>query len=52
MGGRSFQSPEVAKESDQTLFDITKNGKSKMPMYKSLTDDQIKDLVKYIRSLK
>jgi len=52
MGARSFQSPEVAKESDQTLFDITKNGKNKMPMYKSLTDDQIKNLVKYIRSLK
>jgi mono/diheme cytochrome c family protein len=52
MGARSFQSPEVVKESDQTLFDITKNGKNKMPMYKSLTDDQIKGLVKYIRSLK
>jgi cytochrome c6 len=52
MGARSFQSPEVAKESDQTLFDITKNGKNKMPMYKSLTDDQIKGLVKYIRSMK
>jgi cytochrome c5 len=52
MGARAFQSPEVVKESDQTLFDITKNGKNKMPMYKSLTDDQIKNLVKYIRSLK
>jgi mono/diheme cytochrome c family protein len=52
MGARSFQSPEVVNESDSTLFDITKNGKNKMPMYKSLTDDQIKDLVKYIRSLK
>jgi len=52
MGARSFQSPEVAKESDSMLFDITKNGKNKMPMYKSLTDDQVKDLVKYIRSLK
>jgi cytochrome c5 len=52
MGARSFQSPEVSKESDQTLFDITKSGKNKMPMYKSLTDDQIKNLVKYMRSLK
>jgi len=52
MGARSFQSPEVAKESDSMLFDITKNGKNKMPMYKSLTDDQVKDLVKYNRSLK
>ena len=52
MGARSFQSQEVAKESDSTLFDITKNGKNKMPAYKGMTDDQIKDLVKYIRSLK
>ena len=44
---------EVAKESDSLLFDITKNGKNKMPAYNGkLTDDQIKDLVKYIRSLK
>jgi mono/diheme cytochrome c family protein len=53
MGARAFQSPEVAKESDQLLFDITLNGKAKMPLYKGkLTDDQIKSLVKYIRSLK
>ena len=52
MGALSFQSPEVTKESDSTLFDITKSGKAKMPMYRSLTDDQIKALVKYIRSLK
>ncbi|HWF03574.1 MAG TPA: cytochrome c [Candidatus Angelobacter sp.] len=32
---------------------MTKNGKEKMPAYgKSLTDDQIKSLVKYIRTLK
>ncbi|HYL09644.1 MAG TPA: cytochrome c [Candidatus Acidoferrales bacterium] len=50
---KSFQSPEVAKESDTELFDITKKGKGKMPGYdKKLTDDQIKELVKYIRSLK
>jgi mono/diheme cytochrome c family protein len=53
MGARSFASPVVAKESNQQLFDITKDGKNKMPPYKGkLTDDQIKDLVKYIRSLK
>ncbi len=52
MGARSFQSPDVVKETDSMLFDITKSGKNKMPMYKSLTDDQIKGLVKYMRSLK
>jgi cytochrome c551 len=53
LGVRDFHSPVVVKESDQTLFDITKDGKNKMPPYKGkLTDDQIKDLVKYIRSLK
>lgn len=53
LGVRDFHSPVVAKESDQMLFDITKNGKNKMPAYNGkLTDDQIKDLVKYIRSLK
>ena len=53
MGVRDFHSPEVAKESDQQLFDITSAGKAKMPSYKGkLTDDEIKGLVKYIRSLK
>jgi mono/diheme cytochrome c family protein len=52
MGARSFQSPEVVKESDSMLFTITKSGKNKMPAYKSLTDEQIKGLVKYMRSLK
>lgn len=53
VGLRSLQSPEVAKESDQLLFDITLNGKAKMPAYKGkLTDDQIKNLVKYMRSMK
>ncbi|MGO9317243.1 MAG: c-type cytochrome [Terracidiphilus sp.] len=53
LGVRDFHSPEVAKESDSQLFSITKNGKNKMPAYNGkLTDDQIKDLVKYIRSLK
>lgn len=53
VGVRDFHAPEVAKQSDQEMFDITKNGKNKMPKYDGkLTDDQIKDLVKYIRSLK
>lgn len=53
LGARDFHSPEVAKMSDAELIEITKKGKGKMPGYEGkLTDDQIKDLVKYIRSLK
>jgi mono/diheme cytochrome c family protein len=53
LGIKDFHSPEIAKMSDQELFDITKKGKDKMPKYDGkLTDDQIKDLIKYIRSLK
>ncbi len=53
LGTKDFHSPEVAKMSDTELFDITKKGKEKMPAYdKKLTDDQIKVLIKYIRSLK
>jgi cytochrome c6 len=53
MGARDFHSPEVAKESDADLTKITKEGKGKMPKFEGkLTDDQIKELVKYIRSMK
>jgi cytochrome c6 len=52
LGVKDFHSPEVAKMSDQELFNITKQGKNKMPSYNNkLTDDQIKELIKYIRSL-
>jgi cytochrome c6 len=53
IGVKDFHSPEVQKQSDAELFDITKQGKGKMPAYdKKLTDDQIKQLIKFIRSLK
>src|SRR5262249_58008884 len=53
VGARDFHSPEVAKMSDTELFEVTKKGKEKMPPYdKKLTDDQIKDVIKYIRSLR
>ena len=53
LGVKDFHSPEVAKESDAELFDAIKKGKGKMSGYDGkLTDDQIKSLVKYIRSLK
>lgn len=53
LGVRDFTAPDVAKQTDAEFFTITKDGKNKMPGYKSsLTDAQIKDLVKYIRTLK
>ncbi|HEV3037391.1 MAG TPA: cytochrome c [Candidatus Angelobacter sp.] len=53
IGVKDFHSPEVAKMSDAELFEVTKKGKEKMPAYdKKLTDDQIKALVKFLRSLK
>jgi mono/diheme cytochrome c family protein len=53
LGVRDFHSPEVAKEGDADLIKITKDGKGKMPKFDGkLTDDQIKSLIKYIRSLK
>ena len=53
LGTKDFHSPDVAKMSDTELFDITKKGKDKMPGYdKKITDDEIRELVKYVRSLK
>jgi mono/diheme cytochrome c family protein len=53
LGAKDFHSPEVAKMSDAELIEAVKKGKGKMQAYEGkLTDDQIKDLVKYIRSLK
>lgn len=53
LGVKDFHDPEVAKQSDAQLFDLVKKGKDKMPAYDGkLTDDQIKQLVKFIRSLK
>ena len=52
LGVKDFHSAEVAKMSDADLFDITKKGKNKMPAYdKKLTDDQIKELITYVRTL-
>jgi mono/diheme cytochrome c family protein len=50
---RDLGSEDVQKQTDAELTAITENGKGKMPAYKGkLTDDQIKQLVGYIRSLK
>ena len=53
LGARDFQDPNVAKMSDEELIKVTTEGKNKMPAYKGkLTDDQIKDVVKYIKEMK
>lgn len=50
MGAKPFS--EV-KASDKELVEITQNGKNKMPAYKDkLTEEQINELVKYVRTLK
>ena len=43
---------DVQKMSDADLSGVISNGKGKMPAYKTMTPDQVKDLVSYIRSLK
>lgn len=50
MGAKPFTE---LKASDKELVEITKNGKNKMPAYKDkLTEEQITELVKYVRTLK
>lgn len=52
MGAKDFKSPDVVKQTDAELIKTTREGKGKMPKYEGkLTDAQIKDLVKYIRTL-
>ncbi|HKM65763.1 MAG TPA: cytochrome c [Candidatus Acidoferrum sp.] len=43
---------DVQKMSDADLTGVITAGKGKMPAYKTLTPDQVKDLVGFIRSLK
>lgn len=53
LGAKDFHSPEVAKMSDAELIEAIQKGKGKMQAFEGkLTPDQIKALVKYIRSLK
>lgn len=52
LGARDFGSPEVQRETDQELLEITAKGKNKMPGYeKGLKESEMKDLVAYIREL-
>jgi cytochrome c6 len=52
MKTRDLASADVQSQSDGDLSGIITNGKGKMPAYKTLTPDQVKDLVAFIRSLK
>jgi cytochrome c6 len=48
----SFKSDADVKASDADLAKVTKEGKGKMPAYAGkLTDDQIQQVVTYIRTL-
>lgn len=48
-----LRSPEIQKKTDAELATVIANGKGNMPEWKpSLSDDQIKSLVAYIRKLK
>jgi mono/diheme cytochrome c family protein len=50
---RHLGSPEVQKQTDQQLFDITAKGKGKMPAYAGkISDADIKALVAFMRTLK
>lgn len=50
MKAGDFASPDVQKMSDADLTDAISKGKGKMPPYKMLTADQVKDLVGYVRA--
>jgi mono/diheme cytochrome c family protein len=53
MGVHDFAGADVQKMSDAELTGAISDGKNKMPAYKkSLSADQIKDLVAYIRTFK
>jgi mono/diheme cytochrome c family protein len=48
----SFKDPAMLKATDVRFFASTKNGLNKMPAYNGkLTDQQIKDVIAYIRKL-
>ncbi len=49
---RDFRSPEVQKDSDQQLAEAIRSGKGKMrAVGKDFSQEQVKDLVAYIREL-
>lgn len=50
MKAKDFASEEVQKMSDADLTETISKGKGKMPAYKTLTPEQVKDLVGFIRA--
>jgi len=48
---QDLASEDVQKMSDSDLGAVISSGKGKMPSYKTLTPDQVKDLVGFVRSL-
>ena len=50
MKAGDFASEAVQKMSDADLTDAISKGKGKMPAYKTLAPDQVKDLVAYVRA--
>ena len=52
MKTRDWSSADVQKMSDADLAAIITNGKSPMPAYKTMTADQVKDMVAYVRTFK
>jgi len=53
MQNTDLTTADAQKKTDEDLSGVITNGKPpKMPPYKSLSADQVKDLVSYIRSLK
>ncbi|HEX4946535.1 MAG TPA: cytochrome c [Blastocatellia bacterium] len=49
---RDLRSAEVKKMSEPQMHDIIAKGKGKMPAGKGLNDDQVKQLVTHVRSMK
>ena len=52
MKTRDWSSADVQKMSDADLAAIITNGKSPMPAYKTMTPDQVKEMVAYVRTFK
>ena len=47
---KDFASEDVQKMSDADLSSVISGGKGKMPAYKTLTAEQVKDLVAHVRA--
>lgn len=52
LGAPDFHANSVAWASDAAWFKIIKFGKSKMPGHPALTDEQIQELITFVRTLK